>query len=57
MTINAWLECVAQDADRRGLPALKPLLDILARSAASLRAADWNRRADEPAVPHSLDVR
>lgn len=42
MTIDAWLEKVLQDAERRDLPALKPLLKALARSMSALRAADWN---------------
>jgi len=42
MTIDAWLENVLQDAERRDLPALKPLLEALARSMSALRAADWN---------------
>jgi hypothetical protein len=31
-----------QDAERRGLPALKPLLETLARATSALRTADWN---------------
>jgi len=42
MTIDAWLEKALQDAERRDLPALKPLLEALARSMSTLRAADWN---------------
>jgi len=42
MTIDAWLKNVLQDAERRDLPALKPLLEALARSMSALRAADWN---------------
>ena len=42
MTIDAWLEKSLQDAERRGLPALKPLLEALARSMSALRAADWS---------------
>ena len=42
MTIDAWLEKALQDAERRDLPALKPLLEALARSMSALRAADWN---------------
>ena len=34
------------DADRRGLPDLKPLLETLARATEALRAADFNDRAD-----------
>jgi hypothetical protein len=40
MTIDAWLKAACEDADRRGLPDLKPLLENLARSMAALRDAD-----------------
>jgi hypothetical protein len=43
MTVTEWLEQAVLDAERRGLPALRPLLEGLARSTAALRAADWNR--------------
>jgi hypothetical protein len=36
------LEDVLRDATRRQLPALRPLLEGMARSIADLRAADWN---------------
>jgi len=42
MTIEEWLEDALRDADRRGLPELRPILESLARSTAALRAADWN---------------
>ncbi|MBI3047161.1 MAG: hypothetical protein HYY76_02515 [Acidobacteria bacterium] len=42
MTIKLWLEHALQDADRRGLPALRPLLEALARATSALRNADWN---------------
>jgi hypothetical protein len=42
MTIEAWLTSAIQDAERRGLPVLRSLLEGLARSTAALRAADWN---------------
>lgn len=45
MTVKTWLDTAAQDAERRGLPALRPLLEALARSTAALRAADWNADA------------
>jgi hypothetical protein len=40
MSIEAWLKAACEDADRRGLPELKPLLETLARSMAALREAD-----------------
>jgi hypothetical protein len=42
MTIDEWLEHALKDADRRELPALRPLLEGLAKSTMALRAADWN---------------
>jgi hypothetical protein len=42
MTIEAWLQAAVADAERRGVPALKPLLEALARAIASLRSADFN---------------
>jgi hypothetical protein len=40
MTIESWLKAACDDAERRGLAALKPLLETLARSTAALREAD-----------------
>ena len=59
MTIKTWLETATQDAERRGLAALRPLLEALARSTSALRSADWNFDAtgqldDAPPAP---DVR
>ena len=53
MTIEDWLGAACADADKRGLPELKPLLEALARSTANLRRADradddQRMRADEP---------
>jgi hypothetical protein len=42
MTIDEWLQNALRDADRRELPALRPLLENLAKSTNALRAADWN---------------
>jgi len=46
--LERWLMAATADADRRGLPELKPLLQGLAASTAALRAADWNDVADGP---------
>jgi hypothetical protein len=43
--VAAWLAAAVQDAERRGLPELKPLLEGLAKSLAGLRAADAAHRA------------
>ena len=46
MTIEAWLQAAVADAERRGLPELKPMLEALAQpSTAALRAADFNDNA------------
>lgn len=45
MTVDAWLTAALADAERRGLPGLKPLLETLARSLAALRKADEINRA------------
>ena len=45
MTVKSWLDNAIQDAERRGLPALRPLLESLARATSALRTADWNSDA------------
>ena len=42
VTIKTWLEAAIQDAERRNLPALRPMLETLARATSALRSADWN---------------
>ena len=54
---EAWLESVLQDADRRQLPALRPLLEGLSRSTAVLRTADWNLEASDQPEQSSEHVR
>jgi hypothetical protein len=49
MTVDRWLAAVEADAEKRGLPELKPLLQGLAASMRALRAGDWNDRADSDA--------
>jgi hypothetical protein len=46
MTIDAWLQAAIADAEKRGLPELKPILETLARATKALRSADFNDRAD-----------
>ncbi len=48
MTVSEWLSLTQADAVRRGLPALAPMLEGLAKATMTLRAADWNEAADEP---------
>ena len=40
MDVPAWLREACADADARGLPELKPILETLARSTQALRDAD-----------------
>lgn len=42
MTVDAWLQAAIADAERRGLPELRPILEALARATRALRAADFN---------------
>lgn len=44
--VAAWLAAAVEDAERRGLPELKPLLEGLAKSTAALRAADDEQRSE-----------
>jgi hypothetical protein len=39
--LENWLAAAVEDARRRGIPQLEPLLRSLARSTTALRAADW----------------
>lgn len=62
MTIESWLAAAIADADTRGLPELKPILETLARATTALRSADFNDDASgrpQSAVryPQSPDVR
>jgi hypothetical protein len=42
---------IADDARRRGLPELVPLIESLGRAVRSLREADWNDNARGDARP------
>ena len=43
MTIEAWLQAAIADAEQRGLPDLKPLLEALAKATRALRASEITR--------------
>jgi hypothetical protein len=47
--VIAWLDHASADAERRGRPELKPLLETLARSLDALRQAD--AEFQHPAMP------
>ena len=49
MTVEGWLQAAVADAERRGLDAMKPILESLARSTAALREAE---REIAPATIH-----
>ena len=52
MDLSDWLSAAQQDALRRGLPELVPLLEGLAVSTAALRHADQSQQlAATPAHP------
>ncbi len=58
MTVKVWLENAINDAERRGLAGMRPLLEALARSTSALRTADWNFDATgEDAEQKAPDVR
>jgi hypothetical protein len=58
MTVAQWLEHAILDAERRGLPELRPLLEGLARATSALRAADWNRDlSGTPRTPPGSNAR
>jgi|WetSurMetagenome_2_1015567.scaffolds.fasta_scaffold676770_2 hypothetical protein len=49
LAVGAWLRRALEDAERRGMPELKPLLESLAESTVSLRKAEWNEQVASPA--------
>jgi hypothetical protein len=49
MDVPAWLARATADAEARGLPELKPLLEALAKSTQALRDAD--AEFSHPAIP------
>jgi hypothetical protein len=58
VTVKTWLDNALQDAERRALPALRPLLEALARATSALRSAEWNADATgEFDAPHRPDAR
>jgi hypothetical protein len=47
MTIHDWLRTAVEDAHRRGLPALEPLLEGLSQSTIALREAERTMDCEE----------
>ena len=48
MSVEEWLKAAIADAERRGLPELKPLLEGLAQATKALRAANFSGQANGP---------
>jgi hypothetical protein len=48
MSVDEWLKAATADAETRGLPDLKPILDALASAARALRDAGLSGQADGP---------
>ena len=48
MTVDAWVAAAIADAERRGLPELRPLIEALAQATRTLRAADLTRQEPVP---------
>ena len=44
MNVQDWLAAAIADAERRGLPEMKPLLEALARATEGLRRAEAEMR-------------
>jgi hypothetical protein len=42
MTVEAWLEAVLADLERRQFPELRSMIEALAQATRSLRAAEFN---------------
>jgi hypothetical protein len=48
MTVDQWLEAAIAEAERRGLPDMRPTLEGLAAAVRALRDAGLGGRADGP---------
>jgi hypothetical protein len=57
MTIDTWLQNAIADAEHRGLPELKPILETLAKATRALRAADFNVNASHEQRAPSTEQR
>ena len=57
--VSAWLNAALTDAERRGLPELKPLLEGLAHSLSALRMAhaEHEARLAQPSAGAADDER
>jgi hypothetical protein len=48
VTIDAWVSAAIADAERRGLPELRPLIEALAQATRALRDTDVTRQEAVP---------
>jgi hypothetical protein len=55
MNLETWLQIASADAQKRGLPELRTLLEALARSTQALRAADYIEPAHGRRVTNGAD--
>ena len=55
MTPDRWLQSACADAERRGLPELKALLETLARSTAALREHERVLRSEARHAPEAAE--
>ncbi len=57
MTVDAWLNAAIEDAERRGLPELRPMLEALAQATRALRTARFGGQTPPPPASQSGDPR
>ena len=48
MEVNAWIVAAIADAERRGLPELRPLIEALAQAMRALRGSDLAHQEPVP---------
>jgi hypothetical protein len=48
MSVDEWLKAAIADAERRGMPELKPILESMANAARALRDAGVGGQANGP---------
>jgi hypothetical protein len=58
MRIDAWVAAAIADAERRGLPELRPLIEALAQATRALRASDlpYQEQVRRPTLPPSPEA-
>jgi hypothetical protein len=51
MEVNGWIAAAIADAEKRGIPELRPLVEALAMATRALRASDLPRQEPVPVNP------